>query len=252
MLVPNPKGNFSFVKGISPYSGGAAADPGYEIEHVTLAPAVKLDTAFDLVAKHLAAAGRPKQALCGMELRSPRPFTFQGFSDFNKGYVEVLKSWGIPMDGLNPVARTNVAPEVSPPAEPSLYGFSYTVPSTYTGKTFVVAGAGELPEGSLDPHDVVRRGETTGDALIEKARFVMGLMAGRMHDLGVTWNLATVTDIYTIHNIHPYLAKTILEPMGEGRQRGVTWHYSRPPIVGIEYEMDVRGVRRETVLGKSM
>jgi GAF domain-containing protein len=32
----------------------------------------------------------------------------------------VLKGWGVFLDGVNPVARTNVAPEVSPPAEPSL------------------------------------------------------------------------------------------------------------------------------------
>ena len=87
---------------------------------------------------------RPRQALCGIELRSPRPFTFQGFADFNGGYVDILKSWDILLDGLNPVARTNVAPEVDPPGEPLLYGFSYTVPSGQTAITFVVAGAGEL------------------------------------------------------------------------------------------------------------
>jgi hypothetical protein len=28
----------------------------------------------------------------------------------------------------------------------------------------------------------------------------------------------------------------------------MNWHYSRPPIVSIEYEMDLRGVAREIVL----
>src|SRR5262249_59389402 len=102
--------------------------------------------------------GRPLQAMCGMELRSPKPFSFSGFNQFNAGYIDVLKKWNLHLDGMNPVARTNVAPEVNPPGEPSLYGFSYTVPSKATRKTFVVAGAGELPEGSLEPNDVVRRG----------------------------------------------------------------------------------------------
>lgn len=248
MLVTNSRGGFSFLKGISPYSAGAVASPGFEIEHATFAHPVVLRAGFDAVAKHLAALGRPKQALCGMELRSPRPFTFQGFADFNAGYVQVLKSWDILEDGLNPVARTNVAPEVSPPAEPSLYGFSYTVPSKGAPKTFIIAGAGELPEGSLDPHDVVRRGETSPAALVDKARFVMGLMSGRLQGLGVSWSQATCSEIYTVHNIHPLLAREILGPMGRGAVHGVTWHFSRPPIVSIEYEMDVRGVIREVLL----
>jgi hypothetical protein len=36
--------------------------------------------------------------------------------------------------------------------------------------------------------------------------------------------------------------------MGVGAAHGVRWHFSRPPIVSIEYEMDVRGVRREILL----
>ena len=27
---------------------------------------------------------------------------------------------------------------------------------------------------------------------------------------------------------------------------GLTWHYARPPVEGLEYEMDVRGVRGRT------
>ena len=32
-------------------------------------------------------------------------------------------------------------------------------------------------------------------------------------------------------------------------RRGFTWHYSRPPVVNIEYEMDVNGAARQIVLG---
>src|SRR5687767_3021304 len=95
MLVPNPKGGFSFLKGISPYSAGAVAQPGYEIEHVRLASAVPLQAGFAAVQARLKSLGRPVQALCGMELRSPKPFTFTGFNEFNGGYVAVLRSWGI-------------------------------------------------------------------------------------------------------------------------------------------------------------
>jgi hypothetical protein len=248
MLVASPKGNYSFIRGIAPYSGGAVADPGYEVVHARFLYPVALSTGFDAVRQHLTAAGRPLQALCGMELRSPRPFTFQGFIDFNGGYIKVLQDWGLIVDGANPVARTNIAPETGAPAAPSLFGFSYTVKSALKRRTFVVAGGGELPEGSLDPHAVVRRGETSPDALREKVRFVMGLMSGRVKELGVTWDSATTVNVYTVHPICGVLAEDIIRPMGKAAMHGVNWHYSRPPIVSIEYEMDLHGVAQEAVL----
>lgn len=245
MLVKNPKGNYSFIRGIAPYSGGVVAETGFEIVHARFKQPLVLKTGFDRVEKHFNTIKRPMTALCGMELRSPKPFTFQGFSDFNAGYIGVLKSWGIFLDAMNPVARTNVAPEIRPPAEPSLYGFSYTIASTLMVKTFVVAGGGELPEGSLDPHDVVRMGETSADAIREKTRFVMGLMTGRIQELGVSWDDATVTEVYTVH---PFPVEEVAGPMQKGQAHGMLWHYSRPPIVSIEYEMDLRGCHQEIVL----
>ena len=248
MLVASPKGNYSFLRGIAPYSGGAIADAGYEVVHARFLQPVALAAGFDAVRQHLTAVGRPLQALCGMELRSPRPFTFQGFIDFNAGYIKVLQDWGVIVDGVNPVARTNIAPEIGAPATPSLYGFSYTAKSTQKRRTFIVAGGGELPEGSLDPHAVVRRGETSADAVREKVRFVMGLMSGRVKGLGVTWDTATTVNVYTIHPICSVLAEDIIRPMGKSAMHGMNWHYSRPPIVSIEYEMDLRGVAQELIL----
>jgi hypothetical protein len=112
----------------------------------------------------------------------------------------------------------------------------------------VIAGAGELPEGSLDPHDVVRRGESSADAIQEKAHFVLGLMEGRLRGLGADWNDVTVSEIYTVHDIHPFLEKELLSRLGEGGAHGLTWHYSRPPIESIEYEMDLRGCGTELVI----
>jgi hypothetical protein len=248
MRIDNPKGGYAFLKGISPYSAGAIALPGFEIEHVKLDPALALKRGFEAMDAHLKARGRPSQALCAVELRSPRPFTFHGFNQFNEGYVALLKSRGILLDGANPVARTNVAPEIAAPAEPVVYGFSITVPTEGAPPSFVVAGAGELPEGSLDPHDVVRRGETSTDALREKARFVMDRMTSRLDGLGVGWAHVTATQIYTVHDIHPFLAREILARMQGAARHGVNWHYARPPIESLEYEMDVRGCRREIML----
>ena len=74
-------------------------------------------------------------------------FTDTGFVAFNRHYVERLAAWGIFRDEVNPVARSNVCPEIDPPATPSFYAFSYTVPSeNCMGRSFVAAGSGEARE----------------------------------------------------------------------------------------------------------
>lgn len=247
MLLPNSRGGYSFLKGISPYSAGVVAADGFALTHVRLARPIPWRAGFERVDAILHGAGRPRAALCAMALRSPKPFTFAGFNEFNARYVEVLKAWDLLVDGVNPVARTNVAPEVDAPAEPSLYSFAYTVPAARAPVSFVVAGAGELPEGSLDPKDVVRRGETSPAAIAGKARFVLGLMDSRLRGLGANWNDVTTTNLYTVHDVNALLPKEILPRIGRAAQHGVNWYYTRPPIVTIEYEMDLRGCARETV-----
>lgn len=239
MLLPNQNGEYQFLRGIGPYSAGVVAAPGFAIEHVRLSHPVSLDFGFTLVDAHLRYFGRPRAALCAMALRSPAPFTFPGFDEFNARYVATLKSWDLLLDGVNPIARTNVAPEIDPPAEPSLYSFAYTVPEPDASGDFIVAGAGELPEGSLDPNDVV-----PGD-IPAKARFVLGLMEGRLHGLGATWDDVTITNIYTVHDLP---LADIHARIGPAARHGLTWHYTRPPIVTIEYEMDLRSVSRELLI----
>src|SRR5436305_2394867 len=160
MLLSNSRGGFSFLRGGSAYSAGVIADPGFAVEHVRLAHSIPLNAGFALLEARLHASGRPLTALCAISLRSPAPFSFDGFKEFNAGYVGILKSWGLMVDGINPVARTNVAPAIDPPSEPSLYSFAYTVPTEGRSISFVVSGAGEMPEGA-GPDDVVRCGETS-------------------------------------------------------------------------------------------
>jgi hypothetical protein len=249
-MINHPTSHYRFLPGIAPYSCGVSSTPGFEIAHVTLHRPVPYIRGFEIVEAHLAAEGRPKAALCGIELRSPAPFSFQGFGEFNAEYARILERWGLFVDGVNPVARTNVAPAVGPPAEAALYGFSYTRscdPSL--APTFVVAGAGELPEGVLDAEGIFRAGDTSPEGIAAKAGFVMDLMQNRLRGLGGDWVDVTAIDVYTIHPIEPFLSETILKRAGAAATHGVRWFYSRPPLIGIEYEMDLRGVRTELRLG---
>lgn len=248
-LVPVPAGGFAFLPGIDPYSSGVVAAAGHEIVHATLQAPPPWREGFALLDRHLREAGRPRAALCAIALRSPRPFTFEGFAAFNAAYRALLGEWGLLVDGLNPVARTNVAPVVGPPAEPVLYAFAYTVPAVSGGTpTFVVAGSGDLDGATAE--GIVRRGETSPDALAAKAAFVMRTQAARLGGLGATWADVTAVGIYTAHSVHPFLAGTVLRPMGPAAGHGVHWYLSRPPIEGLEYEMDMRGVRRELRIGR--
>ncbi len=247
-LIDSAKGNFQFLKGSGPYSSGAVAAPGYEVVHAIFNPLPGLWDAFGLIEKHLEAADRPIDALCGMELRIPQALSVEGFNEFNQPYIDRLKEWGTHIDGLNPVARTNVALEVDPVAEPSVYGFCYTVPSDFSGKTFVIAGAGELSGAALAAEQIVSRGDVAPDGLRAKATQVLTHMTERLAGMGLAPSDVTQSNIYTVHDIHPLMASTILPTLGAASKHGVRWHFARPPVLEIEYEMDMRGVRREITI----
>ncbi|HYB40342.1 MAG TPA: RidA family protein [Candidatus Methylomirabilis sp.] len=244
----SPTGGYRFLPGITAFSSGTIAAPGHEIVHATLASPLPWRDGFARIERHLREHGRPRTALCGIELRSPAQFSFDGFAKFNEGYRALLGEWSILVGEDNPIPRTNVAPVAAGPTEPSLYAFAYTVPGATPWPTFIVAGAGEMRDRAQGADGIVRRGDTSPEGMREKARFVMGIMADRMRALGTDWSRVTAIDVYTAQPIHGFLVEEILRPAGPAAIHGVRWFPSRPPIEGLEFEMDVRGVARELTL----
>ena len=245
--VEAPNSGYRFMPGVSQYSCGIAALPGFSIERVRFADPVPLKAGFARIAEILKQAGRPLTAFGSCELRSPAPFTEEGFKAFNEIYIKTLIEWGIIRDGVNPVARSNVCPEIDPPAEPSFHAFSFTVPAKDAAPSFVVAGSGESVEGKANYRDhTVRLGDTSPEGMHEKAKFVLAEMERRMSAFGGTWRDTTGVQLYTVHDIHPFLASEL------GRRgvlrHGLTWHFNRPPVVGLDYEMDCRRVHIERVV----
>jgi hypothetical protein len=241
-----PAGGYRFLTHAFQYSGGVAAEPGFEIVRARFAKMPPLEAGFDAVEAHLKSLDRPFQAFCACELRSPGQFTDQGFVDFNRVYVQRLEKWGIFKDDVNPVARSNVCPEIAPPGEPSLFAFCYTVAGAGP-RSFVAAGSGEArgDSGAYGPR-TVRLGDQSPDGMREKARLVVTVMDERMAPLGFGWADVTATQMYTVFDIYPAMADEIVSRGAAAA--GVTWHYCRPPVQGLDFEMDVRGVMREIVI----
>jgi hypothetical protein len=244
-------GGYRFLRGGFPYSQGVIAMPGFAIVRARFARPLPVARGFDAIEAHLSSVGRPLQALCAAELRSPRPFTMDGFKGFNRGYVDVLSRWGIVRDGINPVARSNVCPVFDAPAEPSFFAFSYTVLTGAaaphaTGADFVVAGSGEWPEDQPFPEGIVARGDVGPTGLAAKAAYVLRTMRARTAGLGGDWAALTAAQVYTAHDIHPLLASHFA---ADGlTANGLTWHVCAPPILELEFEMDVRSLASERVI----
>lgn len=159
--VANPAGDYRYVPGIAPYSAGVQADDHYVIVRTTVAAATPWTAGFSLIDSVLAEAGRSSQALCAVELRCPAPHSFDGFGSFNDGYRQALDERAILLEGgINPVARTNVAPAmpgIEPASDTELHAFSFTMPrsAVSVGQTlrpsFVIAGATSVTNPTSAP-----------------------------------------------------------------------------------------------------
>jgi hypothetical protein len=237
---------YRYIPGPFQYSAGVAALPGHMIERVRFANPVPLEEGFKRIESHLKAQGVPLTAFCACELRSPGQFTDEGFIAFNRQYCGTLERWGIFANDRNPVARSNVCPAIDPPAEPCFHAFSFARPGS-GASSFVIAGSGAAREGTGPYKDkTVRYGETAPEAMVEKGKFVLDVMETRMAAVGADWKATTAVQVYTVHDLYPFLGSEIVS-RGAARH-GLTWHFCRPPVVGLEYEMDCRSVAVERVI----
>jgi hypothetical protein len=240
-------GGYTYIPSVFQYSAGVAASPGYKIERIRFHTPVPIAKGFELIAQYITDRGRPLTAFCACELRSPKPWDDAGFIAFNKKYVVTLAEWGI-FDGTrNPVARSNLCPDVAPPTEECFHAFSITVKDADAPPSFVNAGGAEARPGTEPYRDrTIRHGETSADAMTEKARFVIAEQERRMNLLGFGWRDTTATQVYTVYDIYPFLADELVRR--GAAHSGITLHYHRPPVRELDFEMDCRGVRVERVI----
>ncbi len=249
-LTHRPEGNFSYLPGSAIYCRGAVADKGYTMAHATFSAPVPLAQGFAQIKSHLKAIGRPMQALAGLELRIAKPLTFEGFGALSAEYVRLLDRFGLRAGENATTTRTNVALERDDiaPKQPSIYGFTYTIPGARSVKRkgFVGSGIGELNGSTRE--SIIALGKTSARAMRTKAEFVMGAIAAQLASLGVTWNDVSTATVYTALGVDSYIEDVVLGVMGPAARHGVRWMFTRPPIEDIEFEVDVRGTSQELFL----
>jgi len=241
MTIHVPAGGYRYIPGVFQYSAGVGALDGFQIERVTFQTPIALADGFAFVERFLGEQGIPLLAFCACELRSPAPFTEAGFIAFNRHYCGTLEQWGVMADDRNPVARSNVCPEVDKPAEPSFHAFCFARKSAGASGSFVISGSGEAEEGHASYRErTVRFGDTSPEGLREKGVFVLNRMEQRMDALGFSWSDTTAAQLYTVYDPHPFLQDEIARR--GAIKHGLTWHLARPPVRGLDYEMDCRSV----------
>ena len=240
MLDAKPEGNYRFLPstGGMPFCSGVIADAGYEVVRATFESPVPWRRGYELIDGHLKALERPRQALCGLELRCAAPYTWEGFLEFNGKYAEVLSEWGLygGQVGTGSTARTNIAPSYNAPAEQVMVAFAYTVPSSTSRPTFVVSGT---------PAIGVRQAEVTADAIREQVAWMVNELEERMKELGVSWNLTTAFIAYTPFDIEPVLRAEVVPKIGSAVLNAIRWFPGHAPVGGGGIEMGTYGVIQE-------
>lgn len=241
-------GSYRYLPAIDPYSSGVAAEPGYEIVGLRFRDPPPVAEGFARLDAELAERALPPTAVVGIELRSPAPFAFGTFDEFNVTYRRLLEERGLLEGDVNPIARTNVAPVTSAPDEPVLFTAFLLQPSDGPGGTdFVVAGSGETPE--LSPDAIVARGDLSEEGMGRKVAFVLDEMCARLAGLGYGPDDPEVIDVYTAHYI-PGLAATVAAALPAAHRWGLVGWLTRPPVEDIEFEMDLRRVSGWQVVGR--
>jgi hypothetical protein len=241
-LVSWAGGGFRLLPGSPVFAGGAVAEPGFGIVHVLLSRWLPLEQGYGFVEQYLASLGRPMQALCGMQLRLPRQLDPEGFTLFNGPYVAQLSRWGVVRDRVNPVSRTTVAPAAAAPEVPSLHAFTYTVPYEGAARTFTMSGMTERGPSGV----IVAEGDVSAEGMQRKLAYLMGAVGDRIAELGFGWGDASHIELYSGVEIPGAIAALAARSQGVA-VHGVRWIHGRPPITGLEVELEARAVLREEV-----
>lgn len=262
-LHDHSRGGYRFLPGIPAFSEGIVAMPGHGIVHARLHRTVPLPEGYGVIERVLEEHGRPHAALCGVELRIPEQMEVGAFRTLNRGYIERMRdTWGLFVDGTNPVPRCNLALTIDPVAAPALHAFSFTVAQETTRPHFVTAGINDAvlvygPEAFsrmaggdelFRAHGAPAKDDASPGTVERRLRFILDRAAERLASLNVSWNDATQVELYLARPLGNLLEQVALPVIGPAGRAGLRWFAGLAPFIGPEAEMDVRGFAREIVV----
>ena len=258
-LIANERGGYLYVPGVPFLSFGAVAADGFEIVRATFRQPPAFPEGFGAVERHLRAAGRPVQALCGFEMRNGRQATVPEFMAFNDRYIATLRTAGVFAGERMPLVRSNLVLSGVESAH-TIHAFTYTRPaaSRASRPTFVVAGmpdvrlvdlvvAGKYVGSNTGPQ-VVAPGDVSPAGLRQKTMFVLDTIDAVLGTMSAGWRDVTGIQLYTVEDLHPLLADVIYPRLGEAARHGIQWHHVRLPVASGDVEIDVRSVSAELTI----
>lgn len=254
-MINRPEGDFKFTPGSPTFCGDVLPLRGHTLAHATFVKPLPLTRAFSAIKKYLNGIGRPMAAFCGAELRMPEQLTPDGFASLNVHYQALLDKHGLRQTGpdgkvYGTGTRTNVVPQEvhAKPAEASVFGFTFTIPGKPIGgrKPFACSGSGENAGPTRE--SFIALGDTSPTGMRKKANWVMDRYIQRLPAMGVGWSDITHLNMYCVVDPGSVIASEVLSVMNPNATLGVHWHYARPPIAELEFEVDVRGVAHEIFL----
>ena len=248
-VQPFPAGGYRFISHQFQYSGGVAAEPGFRIERARFARSVPLADGFDATEAYLAGIGnarppRSAPASCAPRRNSPTPVLSLSIGAMSSGWppggFSTTRSTRLP-------ARTSARKSTRPPRRRSTPSAIRCRAKAGRRAALSLPGAAKRARAALaDEGRIIRPGDHSPEAMHEKASFVLGAMEQRMAALGFSWADVTATQVYTIFEIHPLLADEFVRR--GAMSGGLVWHFARPPVRGLDFEVDVRGVAHELVI----
>jgi hypothetical protein len=220
-----------------PFSSGVVAEVGFDLVHARFFRPLPLEAGLEAAARHVESTGRPVTAIAAFELRIPRPFSEEGFAEFNAGYVRRLERMGLTAQPDLPTGRTNVAPIFDVVSEPSVYAFTYTVPAP-------AQEPGDRPAFRLSGSAETRR----DGPLEDRFRSVVETLTGRLAELGVRWEDSTAINLYAAAQAPREVEADMVAAFGLAALHGITWMPALPPVTGLQFEIDARRVGSELIL----
>jgi hypothetical protein len=245
-FAAHPSGAYRYIAGGAAFSSGVAAEPGHSILGLVLRKPMRLEDGLRALETEVARRGLPLTSVAALQLRSPSVMSPQTFGEFNSAYVSLLDARGLLVDGVSPIARTNVVPVFGAPGEVAIFAAFLVVPEEGARGDFVVAGSAESVGGILPEH-IVAYGDITPTGLRAKAEAVLDIMSERTGKVNTAGLAPTSVGVYSAYEI-PGLEMLIASRMPSTEWLGFSFFLSRPPVSYLEFELDCMRVSNWAML----